>query len=294
MKYNKILFIFCVLLTTLLSCDEELIQHTANIQISVIQNGVPARGVQVCMFESHHSPTSSFFKPFFADDKAVTDIYGNVNFEVEFVDDSEIFYFGVFEGDDCISSTSVSVLADELKNGIIEIGEDSNGRYRLQEIVSENIITVHSLNYRGAANNRSFVPIQLPPNTVKWFYSVSSNFARPQNETLNLLAELSRYLDPTNGILADIINSLDAPTGTADFNVYFIKDNENLDIFNDKSGNFLYYPEGSRKNINSGVVDVEVSTENSTTWYLGIENPDSNDDIYVLIEVCALVYEVEE
>jgi hypothetical protein len=293
MKYNKTLFIFCILLTTLLSCDSEVVENTANIQISVTQNGIPMRGIHVCMFDSNHSTTSSFFTPFFADDEAVTDLDGNVNFEVEFFDDSEIFYFGVFDGDNCIGSTSVSVTADEIKYGIIEIGDGHRGGYRLQEIITENVITVHSLNYSGDANNRSFLPIQLPPNTVKWFYSVSSNFARPQNETLDLLSDLSRYLDPTNGILADIINSLDAPTGTADFNVYFIKDNENLDIFNNKSGNFLYYPEGSRKNINSGVVDVEVSTENPTTWYLGIENPDSNDDIYVLIEVCALVYEEE-
>lgn len=83
--------------------------------------------------------------------------------------------------------------------------------------------------------------------------------------------------------------------GTADCSLYLIKDNESLDLCNDKSGNFQYYPEGSRRNFLGGIVDVDLDeplTEN-TMWYLGIENPDDKDDIIITIEVCALVLEEE-
>ncbi len=64
------------------------------------------------------------------------------------------------------------------------------------------------------------------------------------------------------------------------------------DKFNDKNFNFQYFREGTRKGIKSGIVEVELDEPllENVQWYLGIENPDSKNDIYVTIEVCALVF----
>ena len=162
----------------------------------------------------------------------------------------------------------------------------------LKEVLKETTLTAHSVNYNGDANNRTFVPIKLPKNTVSFVYSVSSNYADNTSPTLRLLADLVERYDPTHGLLADIVNSLDDPVGTADCSIYLIKDNENLDKFNDKNFNFQYFPEGTRKGIKSGIVEVELDEPlpENVQWYLGIENPDSKNDIYVTIEVCALVF----
>ena len=94
-----------------------------------------------------------------------------------------------------------------------------------------------------------------------------------------------------NSTISDAFSTLEAPAGNTDCNVYFIQDNENLDIFSDKSGSFTYYTDATRKNINSGIVDVDMEAREGASWFLGIENPDPDDDIYITVEVCALVYQ---
>lgn len=161
--------------------------------------------------------------------------------------------------------------------------------YSVKEVVKQNVLTVHSITYIGADNNRAYVAVQLPANTVSWYYSVSSNLSDAGTPTLGLLAGLVKIVDPSLGLVADGISKLEAPTGTADCNVYLIKDTDNLNTFLKKNGTFTCYAEGTRKNINSGIVDVEISSSTAATWYLGLENPDLKDAINVTIEVVAIV-----
>lgn len=293
---NKLIYCLLALLcVSFWACEDvDVVGTPATIRVKVMDYGRPLTNAKVYMFEDNHQPGSSFFTPFFADTTAITNNYGTAIFYPEVFNDIETFYFALFEGEECIGYTEVNTSGGDTRDVELYVGGVPQ-TFTLKEVLRKTTLNVHSLSYQGDANNRSYVPIKLSKNTVSVAYSVSSNFAGNTSPTLDLLADLMRHYDPTNGLLADIIASLDAPTGTADCSLYLIKDNESLDLFNDKSGNFQYYPEGSRRNFLGGIVDVDLDeplTEN-TMWYLGIENPDDKDDIIITIEVCALVLEEE-
>lgn len=199
-------------------------------------------------------------------------------------------------GNSTTKAVTLNVTTDASNSSGGNTSSDNNGsstskKYSIKQVVKETVMTVHSQTYTGAASNRSYVTVQLPKNTISWYYAISSQFTETGTPMLGLFGGLTKSLDPTLGLLANSVSSLSAPTGTADVNVYFIGDIDNLNIFNTKSGQFTTYVEGTRKGINSGIVDIEVPAANGATWYLGLENPDLKDAIYVTIEVCALVYE---
>lgn len=284
------LAVFAIVSVVFAACDDDAFdREDAFVTVTVTENGEYQHGVKVYMFEKDHSPSSSFFKPFYADDKAVTSRDGSAEFVFDiYVNDDETYYFAVFDGDECLGSVRVNICGGESKRVNIDLGGVVVDNYVIKSIVNPTMMTVHNVNYQGDANNRTFLPIQLPAGTVRWFYCVSSNFAQIQS-TLKLSTELSRYLNPVDGSLGDALSTLSIANGNADCSVYFIKDNENLDIFCDKSGLFTYFTEATRMNINSGIVDVDMESPEGANWYLGFENPAPATDIYISIEVCALV-----
>lgn len=289
---NKLFLCICVLFCAfLVSCnDSEEDILSARIHVTVKENATHIKDEKVYMFKSNHAPESAFFKPFYATADAVTDSYGEATFDVNFSPDDGLFYFGVFDGNNCIRYISVRVDDGETISVELNLGIEHNGYYAIKSVVTQTLMTVHSVNYTGDANNRSFITVQLPRNTERWFYAVSSNSSQNVLPTLKLYDGLSHYLNEQEGIMSDVISSLYVPAGNADCNIFFIKDNSNLDIFCDKSASYEYFTEGTRMNINSGLVDVNVFASDGATWYLGIENPAPDNDIYITIEVCALVW----
>lgn len=290
---NKLFLCFIALITFgLYSCEDTIsVGVPATITINVRDYGQPLPNAKVYMFEDNHDPSSSFFKPFYADTTALTNHYGAAVFTPEVFDDIETFYFAVFDGNECLGYVQVSTSGGDTRSADLFIG-GTPGYCELKEVLKETTLTAHSVNYNGDANNRTFVPIKLPKNTVSFVYSVSSNYADNTSPTLRLLADLVERYDPTHGLLADIVNSLDDPVGTADCSIYLIKDDVNFNIFKGKTSTFQYSPDGTRIGIKSGIVEVELDEPlpENYQWYLGIENPDSKNDIYVTIEVCALVF----
>ena len=290
---NKLFFCLIALITFgLYSCEDTIsVGVPATITINVRDYGQPLANAKVYLFEDNHDPSSAFFKPFYADTTALTNHYGVAVFTPEVFDDIETFYFAVFDGNECLGYVQVSTSGGDTRSADLFIG-GTPGYCELKEVLKETTLTAHSVNYNGDANNRTFVPIKLPANTVSFVYSVSSNYADNTSPTLRLLADLVERYDPTHGLLADIVNSLDDPVGTADCSIYLIKDDVNFNIFKGKTSTFQYSPDGTRIGIKSGIVEVELNDPlpENVQWYLGIENPDSKNDIYVTIEVCALVY----
>lgn len=286
----QLLAVFAIMCVGLASCDEDAFdREDAFVTVTVTEAGEYVHGIKVYMFEKDHSPGSSFFKPFYADDKAVTGRDGSAEFSFDiFVRDNETYYFAVFDGDECLGSVRVSISGGESKRVNIDLGGTPAGNYVVKSVVSPTTMTVHSVNYQGDANNRSFLPIQLPAGTVRWFYCVSSNHTQVTT-AFSLANGISRLVNPVDGTIDDAFSTLAAPVGTADCNVYFIKDNASLDIFSDKSGTFEYFTEATRRNINSGIVDIDYEVPDGASWYLGFENPASDNDIYITVEVCALV-----
>lgn len=293
---QKLFICICLIMCAVWSgCDDDWGDRgTARIHVTVKDRNANLRGETVYMFESRHSPDSHFFKPFYADGHAESDDYGEVTFDVDFNGDDEMYYFAIFDSDDrYIEYVAVSVVDGDTKSVELNLSGVQHGYYTLKPVVNQTLMTIHGLNYTGDANNRNFLTIKLPRNTEQWFYAVSVTSKQNSSPNLRFYDALSRTVDLDNGINLDAMSSLYVPTGDTDCNIFLIKDNHALDVFTDKSGAFEYFTDATRTNINSGFVAVDEPVDEGASWYLGLENPASDNDIYITIEVCALVW-VEE
>ncbi|WP_040281026.1 hypothetical protein [Psychroserpens damuponensis] len=140
--------------------------------------------------------------------------------------------------------------------------------------------------------SRVVLPFNLPINTLKWYYTVSSFRDNTKVEStssqINLVADLSKLIDET-GTLGFAIEQLGNPPGANYCDVYLL-DHTNNSIFLNK-GAFRHFPIGTRENIIAA--NVEVGSSWSEQMYLGIKNPDSTHGINVLISIAAIVLEQE-
>ncbi len=139
--------------------------------------------------------------------------------------------------------------------------------------------------------SRVAIPIILPENTVKWYYEFSASRDEDQIESvtnaLSLVSELSTLVDQS-GLLGFGIDQLTQPPGSDYCDVYLI-DQNNYTPFLNKNPQFLQYPEGTRENLKSGVVEIDCCHQGPI--YLGLKNPDNFHGIHVVVEVAAIVKE---
>ncbi len=111
------------------SCSDDDNISSTMVKIKVTKMGKVASGVTVCLFDSHSGPGSSFFTPFHAKKKVVTESNGVASFDLQEVHDLNIidkqttFYFGVFKGEDTnpqiLGKTAVTIKKGETKEGSI-------------------------------------------------------------------------------------------------------------------------------------------------------------------------------
>ena len=141
--------------------------------------------------------------------------------------------------------------------------------------------------------SRVWYPIQLPPNTVEWYYSFTTQRGQDATAVINLFAQLTRIYDPT-GTTAIATNALLTPTGAAACDIYLM-DRPNADKFLDKvdnwSGTYSYMVSGSRLNYKNGTI--QVKDIQSGTWYLGFKNPSASEGISVTFAVSAIIEETK-
>lgn len=141
--------------------------------------------------------------------------------------------------------------------------------------------------------SRTYYKIDLPKNTVEWYYTFSTSEGQTSNSAaLNLVPQLTRLIDPT-GITAIAASAIMTPSGSNVCDIYLM-DRQNADVFNKRvnnlGGNFYYTISGSRENYRSGTVQIKDATYG--TYYLGFRNPSPNKGITVAFEVAAIVEEI--
>ncbi|HCZ34895.1 MAG TPA: hypothetical protein DHV26_03110 [Cytophagales bacterium] len=143
--------------------------------------------------------------------------------------------------------------------------------------------------------SRITVPVNLPANTVEWFYRFSASREASDIENVKnnfgLFGEVTKLLFNLTGVGAAIntlaIDKLSQPPGANYCDIYFLE-HQYIGLFEAKTDDqWRYLTEGSRENFKAG--NVKVTCCNSGTYYLGIKNPDSTYGINVLVEVVALV-----
>lgn len=139
--------------------------------------------------------------------------------------------------------------------------------------------------------SRTYIKVDLPPNTVKWYYSFSTERGESGTKNLNLAIQLSSMMAAGSiGSTAINLSGVEVPSGSASIDVYLC-DRANIDAFIDKidndGGTFYYTIEGTTKNTRQAIVEVDDVT--SGTIYLGLKNPSMNDGVNISIEVVAIV-----
>jgi len=148
--------------------------------------------------------------------------------------------------------------------------------------------------------SRESIKIDLPKNTVEWYYSFSTSTGVSGTKNLNLATQLAASVatkfNPygmalsVTGITKAVVSKFEVPQGSSSIDIYLC-DNANIDKFNRKvdsfGGTYSYYREGTVNNTKSGTIQIDDFT--SGTWYIGIKNPSELDAVNVTIEVVAVV-----
>lgn len=143
--------------------------------------------------------------------------------------------------------------------------------------------------FRGG-KSRVTLPINLPDNTVEWYYEFSASRDEAEinstMESFSLIKDLSSFL-LKNNVLGIGIELLTQPPGSDICDIYLL-DYENSRTFEEKIGH-QYILEGSRENLASGVVKVVCCNEGN--YYLGLKNPSDFHGIHAAVQVVAIVKE---
>ena len=136
--------------------------------------------------------------------------------------------------------------------------------------------------------NRVLLPINLPPNTVKWYfeYAATRDEASVQQiqGAFSLLGQLTRLIDET-GLLEFGIHQISRPSGVNIADIYLL-DIQNARFFSADQP-YRYYTEGTRENYLDGVVEVTDVLHDGL--HLGLKNPDGWHGVHIVMEVTAIV-----
>jgi hypothetical protein len=157
------------------------------------------------------------------------------------------------------------------------------------------IITKQSFYLNGGARSmfggvsREYLQVDLPPNTVEWYYSVTTSPQKTAAPNTNLTGQLVKLLVPDLGIASGILSSIIVPTGSGACDVYLMADPNEVNKFITKQPFNGVIGKDSRQNYASGVVQIKDLLSGSC--YLTLRNPSGMDGLNITIEVAAIVKE---
>lgn len=142
-----------------------------------------------------------------------------------------------------------------------------------------------------------YFTVNLPKNTVRWFYVVTTTKGEGEGQSLNILAQLTAAT--LTGGMSTLATAgskmITMPSGSGGVIDSYLLDRTNLDVFTNKGDNWgqsLYYNmEGTRTNYKSGLV--MINTPNSFYTFIGIKNPSASVGVNVNIEAIAIVKEID-
>ena len=140
--------------------------------------------------------------------------------------------------------------------------------------------------------SRILIPIDLPPNTIEWYFNFSTTPVKRPAVALNLVPQLTKLLDPTDGVLSLAASAILTPTGTHVCDIYLMNEaNANAFIakMDEKGRPVMCIESAKRVNIRNGVV--QIKDAKTGRWFLGLRNPSADEGIVINIEVAAIVEE---
>ncbi len=198
-----------------------------------IETTKPLTGKTVYMFDEEDVTDKSM-----ALKKAITDIQSTAVFELPedyFKEDNPIYYFAVFDGDKIIAQGGLAVKKGKETAMVITTKNFSSGalyyynlvkRYKLNSIAEEYKMNVKA-RINLANDNITKMRIDLPENTVAWYFSFNCVEKSGNNAALGFFPALLKFFDPTKGLASDVLEKIIQPKGSVDCNVYLEDEYEN-------------------------------------------------------------------
>lgn len=158
-----------------------------------------------------------------------------------------------------------------------------------QIIDTRSIYLNGGLNAAFGGNSRTYLKIDLPQNTVKWYYSFSTSKGKSGTQNLSLAIQLAGMLADPSGFTSNTLSALNVPEGVASVDIYLL-DRENLNKFTAKDdiyeNGFSFLMEGTAQNTKQAVVEIDDKIKG--TVYLGLKNPSTHSGVNLTIEVVAI------
>ena len=164
--------------------------------------------------------------------------------------------------------------------------------YETVQIQPEQNFYLNSATHLGFnGKTRTVIPLEIPENSVKVFYTVAVSESKTPVKNLRLVAQLSSILLDPSGITSAIASKIEVPeqgtSGRADF---YLLDYKNRSKFLNKEF-FNYYIDGSRESLKNGVIEIneKLIKELGNDLYIGIKNPRTTTGETISFEAVAIV-----
>ena len=167
----------------------------------------------------------------------------------------------------------------------------SNAQTPKQDYMVVPIISQQSFYLKGGSNaigvngSRQVLQINLPANTVEWYYTVVTRSHRGQFSNSNLTGQLVKLVDSKTGIAPKA--AVNVPDGTGICDVYLMTNPNEVIKYVNKKPAVSFLMNDSRQQFGSGAVHVKDYVDGSC--FLVIRNPSSYLGVTVNIEVTAIV-----
>jgi hypothetical protein len=167
----------------------------------------------------------------------------------------------------------------------------SNAQTSKQEYMVVPVISQQSFYLKGGSRaighngSRQVLQINLPANTVEWYYTVTTRSHRGQFSNSDLTGQLVKLVDPKNGIAPKA--SVSVPDGTGVCDVFLMTNPHEVIKYVNKKPAVSFLMNDSREHYVSGAVPVKDFQGGSC--FLVIRNPSSCLGVNVNIEVTAIV-----
>ncbi len=142
------------------------------------------------------------------------------------------------------------------------------------------------------------IPINLPENTVSWYYAFSALDDKSESQKTDLIFNLGSiilkaYTGNWVGVIPGILKTISPPPGTQTCDVYHFPNYAEAEKFERTAifKEYSYVVPSTQKGLSSGYGEITQSPYLKGTQYLGLANPTLAKGVLVSIEVVALVWE---
>jgi len=155
------------------------------------------------------------------------------------------------------------------------------------------VVTSHSFYLKGGSramvgnSSRQVLSINLPTNTVEWYYTITTTHNRKQSSNSDLTGQLDKLLVPDLGITSNASGTITVPGGSGICDVYVMTNPNEVNKYVNKQPAASFLMNDSRQNYISGVIQVKDFLYGSC--FLVLRNPSASQGLNVTIEVTAIV-----